>query len=119
MGKLLERLQDASRSGVYRAASADAIEEAVAGGGVDLARIACDAVKDKDALLKTIARARACPVLLFTDADKLAANDRGALLDLLRSTAAQRAARGGPFFAVFVDPQAALDLPSLYRERAK
>jgi hypothetical protein len=134
MGKLLERLLDASRSGVYRAARADAIVDAARGSKLRLARIAC---AEKDALLKALAAALDFPawfganwdaledclsdlpdaghVLLFEHAK--AGDDLGVLIDVLRSSAEQRAARGKPFFAVFIDPAGALPLPELFREK--
>ncbi len=134
MGKLLERLLDASRSGVYRAGRADVIVDAASGSKLRLARIAC---AEKDALLKTIAAALEFPdwfganwdaledclsdlpgaghVLLFENAKP--GDDLGVLTDVLRSSAEQWAERGKPFFAVFIDPARALPLPELYREK--
>jgi RNAse (barnase) inhibitor barstar len=132
MGKLTERLQDASRSGVYRVTRADEVAEAAA--GLALARIRFDT---KDALLRNIAAALRFPdwfgrnwdaledclcdlqggghVLVFDQAQP--GEDLGVLIEVLRSSAEQRAASGKPFFAVFVDPGRALPLPDLFRER--
>ena len=135
MGKLLQRLKDASRSGVSRAPRSDEIADAVDGSGVFLARIA---FADKEKLLKNIARALEFPdwfggnwdaledclsdlswreapghVLLFDQAR--AGDDLGVLIDVLRSSAEYWAGRGRPFFAVFIDPAGALALPDLYR----
>jgi len=134
MGKLLERLLDASRSGVYRAARADEIVDAASGGELRLARIA---YAEKDALLKSIAGALEFPdwfggnwdaledclsdlpgtghVLLFEQPKP--GDDLGVLIDVLRSSAEHRAARRKPFFAVFIDPTRALRLPDLFREK--
>lgn len=134
MGKLGQRLSDASRSGVYRASTAAAIVDAVRGTGLDLARI--DAA---DEVLESIARALQFPawfgrnwdaledclgdlswrqgsghVLLFEAYPR--GDDLGVLLDVLRATAQYWAERGRAFFAVFLDPGRSLALPDLYRE---
>lgn len=134
MGKLGQRLKDASRSGVYRAGSAAAIVDAARESGVDLARI--DARED---VLQRIATALQFPdwfgrnwdaledclgdlswrggsahVLLFEGYPR--GDDLGVLLDVLRATAEYWAQRGRPFFAVFLDPGRALPLADLYRE---
>src|ERR1041384_1061341 len=54
MAKLLQRLRDAAKSGVYRASRVDAIEDALRGSGHSLARIALHDVTDKAALLRRI-----------------------------------------------------------------
>lgn len=136
MSKLLERLRDASRSGVYRAGSADAILEAARGSRLDLATISLDG--GKDAQLKRIAAALGFPDwfgrnwdaledcltdLSWRDADGtvlvfsgFTRNDElGILLDVLASSAESWAGRGKPFFAVFIDPRRSLELPPLYR----
>lgn len=134
MGKLIERLQDASRSGVYRAARADEIVDAMRGGNLAFARIR---YADKAVLLKNIAAALEFPdwfganwdaledclsdlpgkgyVLLFEQ--PIPGDDLGVLIDILRSSAESWAARGKPFFAVFIDPARALPLPSLFTEK--
>jgi Barstar (barnase inhibitor) len=133
MGKLLDRLQDASRSGVYRSTRADAIVEAVRASDLVLAHIP---FAEKERLLKNIAAALRFPkwfghnwdaladclsglpekgyVLLF-DQPK-AGDELGVLIDVLRSSASSWAARGRPFFAVFIDPARALALPALFTE---
>jgi hypothetical protein len=55
-------------------------------------------------------------VLLFYDYQGIAADDLGVLLDVLRSSAEFCAGEGDPFFAIFVDPDARLPLPDLFRE---
>lgn len=137
MGKLLDRLQDASRSGVYQAARADEIVDALRGSGLSLVRIA---FSEKPVLLKNIAAALEFPdwfggnwdaledclsdlswrkagghVLLFESAKS--GDDLGVLIDILQSSAEFWAGRGKPFFAVFIDPAHALPLPQLFREK--
>jgi len=136
MGKLLQRLQDASRSGVYRAARADEILDALRGSGMDVARIA---FSEKESFLDEIARALEFPawfghnwdaledclcdlswrptpgyVLVFQNYSK--GDELGVLIDVLASSAEFWAGRGTPFFAVFVDPERKLELPALFRE---
>jgi hypothetical protein len=137
MGKLIERLQDASRSGVYRAARADEISDALRGCGFVVVHVE---VAGKDLLLKNLAQALAFPewfghnwdaledcltdlswreasgyVLLFEHAE--AGDELGVLLDILRSAAESWAARGKPFFAVFLDPSRRIALPDLFKEQ--
>jgi hypothetical protein len=134
MGKLLQRLLDASRSGVYRAARADEILDAVKGSSLTVAQIR---YADKTLLLRNIAAALDFPdwfggnwdaledclsdlagtghVLLFEQPKP--GDDLGVLIDVLRSSAEHWAARRKPFFAVFIDPQRALPLPDLFREK--
>lgn len=135
MGKLGQRLGDASRSGVYRVGAAPTVLEVARESGLDLSRI--DAGDDA---LEGIARALEFPawfgrnwdaledclgdlswrgaavghVLLF---DAFPRGDAlGVLLDVLRSTAEYWAGRGRPFFAVLVDPRHEVSLPDLYRD---
>ncbi len=136
MGKLTERLQDASRSGVYRVSRADEVLDALRGSGFWLERIA---FAEKETLLRNIAAALHFPdwfggnwdaledcltdlswreapghVLIF---ERAAPGDElGVLLDVLRSAAESWAARRKPFFAVFIDPQRSLALPDLFRQ---
>jgi hypothetical protein len=137
MGKLTQRLQDASRSGVYRASRVGEILDAVGGSGLSLVTIR---VQEKEKLLKSIAAALDFPdwfganwdaledclsdlswrgatghVLLFEEAK--AGDELGVLIDVLRSSAEYWAGRGRPFFAVFIDPARALPLPDLFREK--
>lgn len=134
MGKLRQRLNDASRSGVYRVRGTEAVLEATRGGGLDVARI--DAAKD---VLRSIARDLGFPawfggnwdaledclgdlswrpahghVLLFESFPR--GDELGVLIDVLRSSAQFWAERGRPFFALLVDPKRELSLPDLYRE---
>lgn len=138
MGKLAGRLGDASRSGVYRATSSDAVLDALRGTRLGLARISLEGAFDKEQVLGRVATSLAFPqwfganwdaledcltdlswresdghlllVERFTPGDVL-----GILIDVLASSAEFWAARGKPFFAVFVDPQRALGLADLFR----
>ena len=137
MGKLIQRLQDPARSGIYRAQGSAEIVDAVRGSKIDLARISYGT---KEVLLKNIAKALAFPdwfgenwdaledcltdlswrdaggyVLVFENAQSN--DDLGVLTDVLRSSAEFWAGRGKPFFAVFIDPARALPLPELFRAR--
>jgi len=143
LGKLTQRLNDAARSGVYRAAGADEIEDAVRGTRLDLARVALEGIEDKEALLARLGEALGFPdwfganwdaledclgdlswrpgnghVLLFAGGAALPADDLGILLDVLKAAAAFWAERGRPFFAVFLDPDHAMALPDLFRRKA-
>jgi hypothetical protein len=134
VSKLLQRLRDAKRAGVYRASSARPIEEATRASGLDV--VAIDAPQGE--LFPSIARALEFPswfganwdaledclgdlswrpgeghVLLFQRPPAGEALNR--LIDVLRSSARYWASRGKPFFAVFIDPQRKLELPDLYR----
>ena len=134
MSKLLERLRDPVRSGVYRATKSDAIDEVVR----DAAQID---LKGGDAL-RAIAKALRFPdwfggnwdaledclsdlswrsgdghVLVFRNWQALSGDDLGVLIDVLRSAAEFWSGRGRPFFAVLVDPESKLALPPLHRER--
>ena len=132
MSKLLQRLRDAKRSGVYRAKGPEAINEATAGSKLDV--VVLDAAQKP---VEKIARALAFPewfggnwdaledslgdlswrkgeghVLVFTGYPEESAQ----LIDVLRSSAEYWAGRRRPFFAVFIDPLRKLPLPDLYRE---
>ena len=139
MSKLLQRLSDPAKSGVYRASRADDILEATRGSGLHVVRIDIAGASDKEALLARLAAALAFPswfggnwdaledclgdlswisaagyVLLLEGASGLPLAERGTLVDILASAAASWAERKQPFFAVFVDGRAAL--PDLYNE---
>lgn len=142
MGQLLQRLEDASKSGVYRVPSAfepRLLVDAAAGAGLRMVQVDLAAARGKDAALAALARALAFPawfggnwdaledcladlswmpakgyVLAIAGAGSLAADDRGVLLDILASVAASWAERGRPFFAVLVD--GAPQLPALFRD---
>jgi len=141
MAKLLQRLKDAAKSGVYRVSRADAVEDALRGSQLGVARITLREVTEKPALLRRIAASLAFPtwfgenwdaledcltdlswregegnVLVLEDFQALPADDLGVLIDVMRTAAKFWAGRGKPFFAVFVDPERALALASLYQE---
>ncbi len=135
MGKLLQRLTDPARSGVYRASDVRAIQEATRGAKLDVV-----AIEAKEELFDSLARALDFPqwfgrnwdaledvlddlswrkggeghVLVFRSYPE--GEELGILLDVLRSSAEYWAGRGKPFFAVFLDPAKKLTLPELYRE---
>ena len=136
MSKLLQRLQDASRSGVYRVARTDEIVDASRGTELSLVKVR---YAEKQALLKNLAAALDFPdwfgenwdaledcltdlswrkaaghVLLFDEVKP--GDDLGVLIDVLRSSAEFWAGRGKPFFAVFIDPARSLALPDLFRQ---
>jgi hypothetical protein len=134
MAKLLQRLQDSSRSGVYRVAGDVEIADALRGGEPVLHRISLAEAKTKKALLERIAQALQLPdwfggnwdaledslkekgdrcVFLFDGPPPLA--ETRALLEVLTAVAEFWKAEGEPFFAVFVDPMATLELPELFR----
>ncbi len=140
MSKLLQRLSDASKSGVYRASRTDDVIDATQGSALQVARIGLAGAAGKEALMERIARAMDFPrwfggnwdaledcltdlswssaaghVLLIEGAGELPGDERGILLDVLASAAAWWVDRKRPFFAVFVGgvPQ----LPELYKSR--
>jgi RNAse (barnase) inhibitor barstar len=142
MGKLLGRMKDASRSGVYRATADPVVLEVAGEAGLEVVAVSLATARDKDSIMKTLAEALGFPkwfganwdaledclsdlswrdasgwVLVFRDFDALSRDDLGVLLEVLRSAAQFWAARGRPFFAVFIDPQRSLALPDLYKEK--
>jgi RNAse (barnase) inhibitor barstar len=142
MSKLLERMKDASRSGVYRSTDDAVILEVLRGSGFDVIALSFAAAQGKESALKALAEALGFPewfggnwdaledclsdlswrdapgwVLIFRDFKGLSRDDFGVLVDVLAGTAESWAERGKLFFAVFVDPQRSLDLPDLYREK--
>lgn len=135
MSKLLQRLRDPTRSGVYRARAPEAILEATRGSGLDVVVIDVQ----EDDVFGSLARALDFPdwfganwdaledclsdlswrkgdghVLIFRSTP--AGDVLGVLIDVLRSSAEYWAGRGKPFFAVLLDPVKKLALPELYRE---
>ena len=133
MSKLLARLSDPARSGVFRARTAHDIEQAAHGSALDV--VAIDAARDvfadigralefpswfggnwdalEDSLSDLSWRPRQGYVLIFRGYP--GGDAFGILADVLRSAAQYWAERGKPFFAVFIDPQQKLALPELYR----
>ena len=137
MSKLLERLRDPARSGVYRATRGEAVAEVSRGTSLDAAEID---LSGGDAL-RAIAKALRFPewfggnwdaledclgdlswrkgeghVFLLRNWQALPADDLGVLIDVLRSSAEFWSGRARPFFAVLVDPGGKLALPPLYRD---
>ncbi|HYL88164.1 MAG TPA: barstar family protein [Burkholderiales bacterium] len=135
MTKLLQRLSDPARSGVYRTREEKAILDATRSGRLDVV-----AVEAKVNLFDSLARALAFPDWFGRNWDALedvlsdlswrkgdghvvlfrsypSGEELGILLDVLRSAAEYWTGRGKPFFAVFVDPARSLALPDLYREK--
>ena len=136
----MQRLSDASKSGVYRASRTDEILDATKGSTLRVSRIELSGAADKEALMQRIARALEFPrwfggnwdaledcltdltwlkkeghVLLIEGAAGLPMDDRGILVDILASAATSWAERKRPFFAVFLDGSPAL--PELYKSR--
>ena len=143
MSKLLARLSDASRSGVYRAHGDAEVLDATQGAKLDVVRVDLRAAKSKADLLEAFARALSFPkwfggnwdaledcladlswmqgegrVILIEGASGIAADDLGVLRDILASVAESWAGRGKPFFAVFLGAKAAPTLPELFRRKA-
>jgi hypothetical protein len=135
MGKLLERLKDASRSGVYRVRLDAPVLEAVGEGGLSAVKVALQGAATKADVLKRIAATLKFPdwfggnwdafedcltevhgYLLFYGYQGILADDLSVLLDVLASSAEFHAAQGEPFFAIFVDPQRSLGIEDLFRE---
>jgi hypothetical protein len=131
MGKLLQRLQDASKSGVYRASRDAEVLEALPAA----AKLSLKGARTKAELLGRLGEQLKLPEwwgrnwdaledclaerdghLLLYDYREIPADDLGVLIDVLGSAAEFWAGQGKPFFAVFVDPQHALGLPDLFRE---
>ena len=134
MSKLLQRLSDATRSGVYRASRADDIVEATRASHLDVVRVLAAADP-----IAALAKALAFPAWFGGNWDALEdalsdlswrpakgrvlilegvapGDDAGILVDVLRAAADHWAAQRVPFFAVLLDPQNKLSLPALYRE---
>jgi hypothetical protein len=134
VSKLLQRLSDPKRSGVYRSSHADDVVEATRGSPLDVVRI--DASGDP---IQAIASALAFPDWFGRNWDALedsladlswrkakghvlllegvaAGDGAGILVDVLRAAAAHWTGQSVSFFAVLLDPQRKLDLPDLYRE---
>lgn len=141
MAKLLQRLCDAAKSGVYRASRVDAIEDALRGSRLSFARIALQDVTQKSALLRRIAAKLGFPgwfgenwdaledclmdlswregeghVVAFEGFQFLPSDELGELIDVMISASEFWAGQGRPFFAVFIDPDRTLALASLYQE---
>ena len=136
----MQRLGDASKSGVYRTSRMDEILDATRGSALQVSRIDLSGAPGKEALMERIARALEFPswfggnwdaledcltdlswskadghVLLLEGAAELAADERGILVDILAAAAAWWIDRKRPFFAVFLG--STLALPELYNSR--
>jgi hypothetical protein len=136
MGKLLERLKDPARSGVYRASRSDEIVDALRGSElaiarIDLKRSVLDAFSQalgfpdwfgenwdalEDCLTDLSWREAAGHVLVLEGGQALPGDEVGILIDVLTAAAEFWAGQGKPFFAVFVDPKRVLELSDLFRE---
>jgi hypothetical protein len=143
MGKLIQRLSDATRSGVYRVPRPDEVLQAARGTRLDLARVDLAGITAKDPLLERLALALGFPdwfgahwdaledcladlswragtghVIVLERQGELPVDDLGVLVEVLGAAAEHWAGRGRPFFAVFVDPEGLLALPELFRRRS-
>ncbi len=139
MSKLLQRLRDPSRSGVYRTSRPDVVADAVRGSRLNFARVSLKGVEKKEDLLDQIAQALSFPDWFGRNWDALEdcladlswcradghvfvfdrftpGDDLGVLIDVLASSAAFWSARDRSFFAVFIDPERSLALADLFRE---
>ena len=139
-GKLLQRLKDASRSGVYCTRSVGPILDATRDSGLDVVTISLRGRSGPEAVLGALAEALAFPswfggtwdaledcladlswrpgggrVLLLEGATP--GDEAGILIDILSGSAEYWAGRGTSFFAVFVDPDGLLPLAQLFREK--
>jgi hypothetical protein len=140
MSKLLQRLSDPAKSGVYRSSRSDEILDATRGSKLHVVRIGLAGAADKGEVIARIAAALAFPawfggnwdaledclsdlswmtadgyVLLFEGAKEVPPVERGTLVDILGSAAASWTERKRPFFAVFLDGEPRL--PTLYNDR--
>jgi hypothetical protein len=115
MGKLAERLSDPQRTGIYRVETTEALEEAVALNAFALVRLHGPRFAPEwEACLTPRDDGR---VLLFTGCGRLARHDPhewASLTARLGAAAVEHRAAGLRFFAVFLDPEAALPLAPLY-----
>jgi hypothetical protein len=140
MSKLLARLSDAAKSGVYAAPFVEDILDATRGGDLRVARVDLAGVAEKGALLDRLSAALQFPgwfgrnwdaledclgdlswskarghVLLLENAEALSAPDRNALTEILGTAAAHWRGKDRSFFAVFIG--GGEGLPELYRPR--
>lgn len=143
MGKLTQRLSDATRSGVYRVLRPDEVIDAVRGTRLDLARVDLARVAAKEPLLESLAQALGFPdwfggnwdaledcltdlswragtghVILIERQGELPVDELGVLVEVLAAAAEHWAGREHPFFAVFIDPDGVLALPELFQRKS-
>jgi hypothetical protein len=131
MGKLLDRLMDPARSGVYRVTRADELLDALRG-----SKLAVATVDLRQPVFEAFARALAFPDWFGGNWDALedcltdlswreagghvvileGHDASGILIDVLDAAAQFWAGQGKPFFGIFVDPQKRLKLEDLFRE---
>jgi hypothetical protein len=141
MAKLIQRLHDAAKSGVYRTSRIDPIADAVRGSRLSFARIPLEGITEKAALLQRIGATLGFPdwfgqnwdaledcltdlswreaqghVLAFEGFQFVPPADVGELIDVLITAAEFWPQQGKPFFAVFIDPERTLLLADLFRE---
>lgn len=139
MSKLLARLSDPLKSGVYRVAHDQDVRDALKSGEFDVAAVMLPSGKAE--MLAAISAALAFPewfggnwdaledcladlswrkgaghVILISNAKR--GDEYGILCDILALVAEHWRGRGQPFFAVFIDPERKLALPGLYKETA-
>ena len=140
MSKLLERLSDASKSGVYRSTTGAVIAEACRGSDLRISGIDFKGVKNKADLLSRVASSLDFPdwwgrnwdalkdsladlswtaargtIMVIDHVQDLPSDDLRTLTEILQEVALLWAKDGRPFFAVYVGGEA--PLPELYRER--
>lgn len=138
MAKLIQRLQDPAKSGVYRTSSIDPIADAVRGSKLGFARVS---FSNEGTVLGKIARQLDFPdwfgqnwdaledcftdlswrqakghVFAFEDFQSLSDHHMNTLVDTLQSAAEFWAGQGEPFFAVFIDAERKIALPDLFNE---
>ena len=141
MSKLLERLSDPKKSGVYRVAHDRDVRDALTGAACDLVMVALvpgkpgtlaasaaaldfpdwfganwDALED---CLTDLSWRKGAPPRVFLFSGASPDDDFGILRDVLGAAADYWGGRGEAFFAVFVDPGATLSLPALYKEKVR
>ena len=143
MSKLALRLGDAARSGVYWTPGDEEILDAARGTAIDVARVNLRAATDKAGMLDAFARALGFPewfggnwdaleeclddlswrrgsshVILIEGGSRVPRPDAAMLRDILADAAKAWAARGRPFFAVYVGGRNPGGLAELFRRRA-
>lgn len=141
MGKLIQRLRDAEKSGVYRSSAAAPVADAVRGSKLSFAQIGLHDATDKRALMARIAASLGFPdgfgenwdaledcltdfswreakghVLVFEGFQFLPREELGLLIDVLIAAAEFWAGQGKPFYAVFIDPERMLMMADLLRD---